>query len=48
LTRRRYAATIPAEALTKRLDWEAALGAVALAAVLLLVSRGFWLLGLRS
>jgi ABC-type uncharacterized transport system permease subunit len=29
------------------LSWETLLGAVALAAVLLLVSRGFWRLGLR-
>jgi hypothetical protein len=29
------------------LRWETLLGAVALAAVLLLVSRGFWRLGLR-
>jgi ABC-2 type transport system permease protein len=42
-----FATTIPAEALTKRLSWETLLGAVALAAVLLLVSRGFWRLGPR-
>ena len=42
-----FATTIPAEALTSRLSWETLLGAVALAAVLLLVSRGFWRLGLR-
>jgi len=42
-----FATTIPAEALTSRLSWETLLGAVALAAVLLLISRGFWRLGLR-
>ncbi len=42
-----FATTVPAEALTGRLSWETLLGAVALAAVLLLVSRGFWRLGLR-
>jgi ABC-2 type transport system permease protein len=42
-----FATTIPAEALTSRLSWETLLVAVALAAVLLLASRGFWRLGLR-
>ena len=42
-----FATTIPAEALTSRLSGWTLLGAVALAAVLLLVSRGFWRLGLR-
>ena len=42
-----FATTIPAEALTSRLSWETLLGAVGLAAVLLLVSPGFWRLGLR-
>jgi len=42
-----FATTIPVEALTSRLTWETLLGAVALAAALLLVSRGFWRLGLR-
>jgi ABC-2 type transport system permease protein len=42
-----FATTIPAEALTSRLSWEMLLGAVVLAAVLLLVSRGFWRLGLQ-
>jgi ABC-2 type transport system permease protein len=42
-----FATTIPAEALTSRLSWWTLLGAVALAAMLLLVSRGFWRLGLR-
>ncbi|MDM8000312.1 MAG: ABC-2 family transporter protein [Dehalococcoidia bacterium] len=42
-----FATTIPAEALTSRLSWEMTLGAVALAAGLLMVSRFFWKLGLR-
>jgi ABC-2 type transport system permease protein len=42
-----FATTIPAEALTSRLSGWTLLGAVALAAALLLVSRGFWRLGLR-
>jgi len=42
------ATTIPAEALTSQLSWETLLGAVALAAVLLLVSRGFWRPGLAA
>ena len=42
-----FAVTIPAEALTSRLSGWTLLGAVALALVLLLVSRGFWRLGLR-
>ena len=42
-----FATTILAEALTSRLSWETLVGEVALAAVLLLVSRGFWRLGLR-
>ena len=42
-----FATTIPAEALTGHLSWVTLLIAVGLAAVLLLVSRGFWKLGLR-
>jgi ABC-2 type transport system permease protein len=42
-----FATTVPAEALTGRLTWEVLLGAVALAAVMLTVSRVFWRVGLR-
>ncbi len=42
-----FAVTLPAEALTSRLSGWTLLGAVALAAVLLVISRGFWRLGLR-
>ncbi len=42
-----FAVTIPAEALTSRLRGWTLLGAVGAAAVLLLVSRLFWRLGLR-
>lgn len=42
-----FATTIPAEALTSRLSGWTLLGAVVLAAALLLASRGFWRLGLR-
>lgn len=42
-----FATTVPTEALTSRLNWETLVGAVTLAAFLLLVSRAFWLLGLR-
>jgi ABC-2 type transport system permease protein len=42
-----FAVTVPAEALTGRLDWGTALGAVALAALLLVVSRLVWRVGLR-
>jgi ABC-2 type transport system permease protein len=42
-----FATTVPAEALTSRLTWETLLGAVALAVVLLTVSRVFWRVGLR-
>jgi ABC-2 type transport system permease protein len=42
-----FAVTVPAEALTGRLDWATALTALALAAVLLVVSRLVWRVGLR-
>ena len=42
-----FATTVPAEALTGRLNWETLLGAAVLAAVLLAVSRVFWRVGLR-
>jgi len=42
-----FATTVPAEALTGRLTWEILLGAVAIAAVMLIVSRLFWRVGLR-
>lgn len=41
-----FATTIPAEALTARLNWETLLGAVGLAVGLLAVSRLFWRVGL--
>jgi ABC-2 type transport system permease protein len=42
-----FAVTVPAEALTGRLNWETLLIAVALAVVLFMVSRLFWRAGLR-
>ena len=42
-----FAVTVPAEALTGRLDWGTALGAGGLAALLLVVSRLVWIVGLR-
>ena len=42
-----FATTVPAEALTGRLDWPTVLLAVGLAAVLLVGSRLFWRAGLR-
>jgi ABC-2 type transport system permease protein len=42
-----FAVTVPAEALTGRLNWETLLIAVALAVVLFVVSRLFWRAGLR-
>jgi len=42
-----FAVTVPAEALTGRLDWGTALGAGGLAALLLVVSRLVWRVGLR-
>jgi len=43
-----FAVTVPAEALTGRLTASTAWLAVALAAVLLIVSRCFWKIGLRN
>jgi ABC-2 type transport system permease protein len=42
-----FAVTVPAEALTGRLDWPTALAALGLAALLLIVSRVVWRIGLR-
>jgi ABC-2 type transport system permease protein len=42
-----FAVTVPAEALTGRLNWETLLIAVVLAVVLFIVSRLFWRAGLR-
>jgi ABC-2 type transport system permease protein len=42
-----FAVTVPAEALTGRLDWPTALAAIGLAGLLLVVSRGVWRVGLR-
>ena len=42
-----FAVTVPAEALTGRLDWQTALAAAGLAALLLAVSRLVWGVGLR-
>jgi ABC-2 type transport system permease protein len=42
-----FATTVPAEALTGRLSWETLLGALALAAVLFILSRIIWRTGLR-
>lgn len=43
-----FAVTVPAEALTGRLTWQTGLGAVGLAAALLVVSRVFWKVGLKN
>jgi ABC-2 type transport system permease protein len=43
-----FAVTVPAEALVGRLHWGMLLGALALSAVMLIASRWFWLVGLRS
>jgi ABC-2 type transport system permease protein len=43
-----FAVTVPAEALTGRLGGLTILGAVALAAGLLVISRAFWKIGLRQ
>jgi ABC-2 type transport system permease protein len=43
-----FAVTVPAEALTGRLTWQTGMGALALAAGLLVVSRIFWRIGLRQ
>jgi ABC-2 type transport system permease protein len=42
-----FAVTVPAEALTGRLDWQTAIAATGLAALLLAVSRLVWRTGLR-
>jgi ABC-2 type transport system permease protein len=42
-----FATTIPAQALTGRLDWQTLLGATGLAVALLLASRLFWRAGMR-
>jgi ABC-2 type transport system permease protein len=42
-----FAVTVPAEALTGRLDWQTALTSAALAALLLAFSRLVWRVGLR-
>lgn len=42
-----FAITVPAEALTGRLDTTTLLGALALAIALLIVSRWFWMVGVR-
>lgn len=42
-----FAVTVPAEALTGRLNWQATLGSIALATVLLAISRWFWTFGVR-
>jgi len=43
-----FATTVPAEALSGRLTWQTLLGAVALAAGLLVASRLFWRVGIRD
>jgi len=42
-----FATTVPAEALTGRLNWETMLGAVGLALLLLVISKVIWRVGLR-
>ena len=42
-----FAVTVPAEALTGRLTWQTVLGAIALAAALLVLARRVWRMGLR-
>lgn len=42
-----FATTVPAEALTGRLGWEAIMGAIVLAITLFVLSRKFWQVGLR-
>ncbi len=42
-----FVTAVPVEALTGRLTWQTLLGAMALAVVLLIVSRLFWKIGLR-
>ena len=43
-----FAVTVPAEAMTNRLTPQTMLGALGLTALLMLLSRGVWLLGLRN
>jgi len=43
-----FATTVPAEALTGRLTWETLLGTVVVAALLFIVSRVVWRVGLRQ
>jgi ABC-2 type transport system permease protein len=42
-----FAITVPAEAVTSRLEWETVVTAVAFAAVLFAFTRWFWRFGLR-
>jgi len=42
-----FAVTVPAEALTSRLDWQTLLFAVVFACVLFAATRWFWRFGLR-
>lgn len=42
-----FAITVPAQALTNQLTWLLLMGAIALAVVLFIVSRAFWLFGVR-
>lgn len=43
-----FAITVPAEALAGRLTWQSLLGALALAAAMLIGARWFWLRGIRQ
>ncbi len=43
-----FAVTVPAEAVTSRLDWETLLLAAGFAAVVFVATRKFWKLGLRN
>jgi len=42
-----FATTVPAEALTGRLNWETLLGTVALGSVVFIIARAVWRVGLR-
>ena len=42
-----FATTVPAQALTGRLNWQTLLGAVVLASVLFTIARAIWRIGLR-
>jgi ABC-2 type transport system permease protein len=42
-----FAVTVPAQAVTDRLHWQTAVGAVVFAAVAAVITRGFWRIGLR-